>query len=306
MAIAVVFPGQGSQYLGMGKEFYREFDIVREVFDRASQRLGFDMANLCFESSEEELTLTENTQPSILTVSYAIYCAIKKMLPEVSFFAGHSLGEYTACVAAGILSFEDAVYAVKNRGRFMQEAVPVGEGAMAAILGLSGDVVEEVCSKVEGLVQPANYNSPEQIVIAGERDAVERACALLKEMGAKRVVPLKVSAPFHCRLMKPAAERLRSVLAELGFNDAHTPVVSNVTATDVSSGERERELLYIQVTAPVRWYQSVLFMKERGVDTFIEVGPSRVLSGLIKKTDRKLKTVNVEKPSDLERLEALS
>ena len=306
MAVAVVFPGQGSQYLGMGKEFYQEFDVVREVFDRASQRLGFDMARLCFESSEEELTLTENTQPSILTVSYAIYLAIKEMLPEVSFFAGHSLGEYTACVAAGILSFEDAVYAVKNRGRFMQEAVPVGKGAMAAILGLSGDVVEEVCSKVEGVVQPANYNSPEQIVIAGEKEAVERACSLLKEKGAKRVVPLKVSAPFHCRLMKPAAERLRGVLAELDFNDAQIPVVSNVTATDVSSGERERELLYIQVTAPVRWYQSVLFMKEKGVDTFVEVGPSRVLSGLIKKTDRKLKTVNVEKPSDLEKLEALS
>lgn len=283
MAVAVVFPGQGSQYLGMGKDFFDAYPVVRDVFARASEKLGIDMAKLCFDSSEEELTLTENTQPSILTVSYAIYEVIKDRLPLVSFFAGHSLGEYTACVAAGILPFEDAVFAVRNRGRFMQEATPVGTGAMAAIIGLPADVIEEVCNGIDGVVQPANYNSPEQIVIAGEKAAVEKAAELLKEKGAKRVVMLKVSAPFHCQLMRPAAEKLANILKGMSFNDAKVPVVSNVTAQEVTEGEKERQLLIEQVTAPVRWYQSVIYMKENGVDTFIEVGPSRVLSGLIKK-----------------------
>ncbi|BAT72115.1 [acyl-carrier-protein] S-malonyltransferase [Thermosulfidibacter takaii ABI70S6] len=305
MAVAVVFPGQGSQYLGMGKDFFDAYPVVRDVFARASEKLGIDMAKLCFDSSEEELTLTENTQPSILTVSYAIYEVIKDRLPLVSFFAGHSLGEYTACVAAGILPFEDAVFAVRNRGRFMQEATPVGTGAMAAIIGLPADVIEEVCNGIDGVVQPANYNSPEQIVIAGEKAAVEKAAELLKEKGAKRVVMLKVSAPFHCQLMRPAAEKLANILKGMSFNDAKVPVVSNVTAQEVTEGEKERQLLIEQVTAPVRWYQSVIYMKENGVDTFIEVGPSRVLSGLIKKTNRKLKCINVEKVSDLEKLEDL-
>ncbi len=302
--IAVVFPGQGSQYVGMGKDFYENFSSVKSVFEQASDRIKVDMTNLCFSSSEEELKLTENTQPAILTVSYAIYEVIKERLPEVSFFAGHSLGEYTACVASGIMNFSDAVFAVRNRGRFMQEAVPVGVGAMAAIIGISFDEVEKVCSEIEGVVEPANYNSPEQIVIAGEKKAVEEAVAKLKGLGAKRTVMLNVSAPFHCSLMKPAAERLKSVLEDMNFNDAQVPVVSNVTASSVVSGIHERELLIEQVTAPVKWYQSVLFMKDAGVDTFIEVGPSKVLSGLIKKTDRKLKVLNIEKVSDLKKLEA--
>ncbi len=304
MAFAVVFPGQGSQYVGMGKEFYRQFPEAKEVFERASGRLGIDVANLCFSSDEETLKLTENTQPTILTVSYAIYRVLEERLSGAAFFAGHSLGEYTACVAAGILSFEDAVYAVRNRGRFMQEAVPVGAGAMAAVIGLDAGRVEEVCREVAGVVEPANYNSPEQTVIAGEKEAVEKAAKLLKDEGAKRVVMLKVSAPFHCRLMRPAAERLGEVLKEMNFSDAKVPVVSNVTASPVTSGEEEKRLLIEQVVSPVKWYQSVLFMRERGVELFVEVGPSRVLSGLIKKTDRRAKVVNVERPEDISKLEA--
>ncbi len=303
--VAVVFPGQGSQYVGMGRDFYESYPSAREVFEQASDRIKVDMAHLCFSSTDEELRLTENTQPAILTVSYAIYKAIKEMLPEVSFFAGHSLGEYTACVASGIMDFSDAVFAVRNRGRFMQEAVPVGMGAMAAVIGLPFDKVEEVCRSVEGVVEPANYNSPEQVVIAGEKAAVEAAVSILKEKGAKRAVMLNVSAPFHCSLMKPAAEKLKPVLEELDFSDAEVPVVSNVTASSITSGAEERRLLVEQVTSPVRWYQSVLFMKKNGVDTFVEVGPSRVLSGLIRKTDRKLKVLNVEKPSDLKKLEGI-
>ncbi len=303
--VAVVFPGQGSQYAGMGKEFYHAYPEVREVFEEASDRLGIDMAKLCFEASEEELKLTENTQPSILTVSYAIYRVVEGILGEVAFFAGHSLGEYTACVASGMMSFGDAVYAVRRRGQFMQEAVPPGEGAMAAVIGLAPEVVEEVCSQVDGVVEPANYNSPEQVVIAGKAEAVEKASELLSKRGAKRVVPLKVSAPFHCSLMEPAARRLKEVLDVMDFGDARVPVVSNVLATEVVEGDRERELLIEQVVSPVRWYQSVLYMRDRGVDTFVEVGPSRVLSGLIRKTDRRLKVLNVEKPAQLPKLEGL-
>ena len=304
--VALIFPGQGSQYVGMGKDFYQAYQVSKRIFDEASERIGVDMAKLCFSSSEEELQLTENTQPAILTVSIAIYEAIKDLLPPVKFVAGHSLGEYSACVVSKVLSFSDAVYAVKNRGKFMQEAVPVGAGAMAAIIGLGSDIVENVCSEVEGVVEPANYNSPEQIVIAGEKEAVKIACEKLKEAGAKRVVMLKVSAPFHCQLMKPAAEKLSEIFEELNFEDPETPIVSNVTASSVISGWKEKELLVEQVTSPVKWYQSVLYMKENGVSTFIEIGPSRVLSGLVKKTDRKLKTINIEKLEDLKKLEGLT
>ncbi len=301
--LAVVFPGQGSQYVGMGKDFYESFPKVRDIFEIASNSIGIDMAKLCFHSTDEELKLTENTQPSVLTVSIAIYEVIKEMLTDVSFYAGHSLGEYSACVASGIMNFSDAVYAVRKRGQFMQEAVPVGAGAMAAIVGVPFELVERVCSEVEGVVEPANYNSSEQIVIAGEKDKVEEAAKRLKELGAKRVVMLNVSAPFHCSLMEPAAVKLKKILDDIDFFDANVPVVSNVTARDVVSGSEERELLVKQVTSSVKWYQSILFMKEKGVDLFVEVGPSRILSGLIKKTDRGLKTINVEKLSDLDKLE---
>lgn len=304
--IAVVFPGQGSQYVGMGKEFYESYSLVRDIFKRASDSIGLDMKNLCFSSPEEELKLTENAQPAILTVSYALYSVLCDTFPslrdKIRFFAGHSLGEYTACVASGIMGFEDAVYAVRMRGKFMQEAVPVGEGKMVAVIGVSPEEVESACSAVGGVVEPANYNSPEQIVVAGRAKDVDRFVEYMRAKGVKKIIPLNVSAPFHCSLMEPAKERLKEVLDKLTFNDPYVPVVSNVTATAISKGDEERDLLVRQVTGSVKWYQSVLYMRSMGVSIFIEVGPSKVLSGLVKRTDRTVKVFNVEKPEDMEAL----
>ncbi len=301
--IAVVFPGQGSQYVGMGKDFYDNFEVVRSLFEEASDTLKLDMRKLIFESSEEELRLTENAQPAILTVSYALYSVIKDRFDSVAFFAGHSLGEYTACVAGGVMSFSNAVYAVRMRGRFMQEAVPVGEGKMVAVMGLSTDVVEALCKEAGGVVEPANYNSPDQIVVSGRSEDVDRFVEIAKSKGAKRLIPLNVSAPFHCSLMKPVADRLKPILYEIDFRDPLCPIVSNVTASSVSSGELERDLLVEQIYKGVKWYQSVNYMRERGVDTFIEVGPSKVLTGLIKRTVKDARTINLEKVEDIDKLE---
>ncbi|MGB9668372.1 MAG: ACP S-malonyltransferase [Thermosulfidibacteraceae bacterium] len=303
--IAVVFPGQGSQYVGMGKDFYDKFEVIREIFDRASTKLGVDMRRLIFESTEDELRLTENAQPAILTASYAIYSLVKDRFKNISFFAGHSLGEYTACVASGVISFEDAVYAVRMRGKFMQDAVPLGEGKMVAVMGLLVEDVENICREVEGVVEPANYNSPDQIVVSGRAEDVDRFVELAKSRGAKRVVALNVSAPFHCSLMKPAADRLKPILEMIRFNDPAVPIVSNVTADIVNSGAEERDLLVKQVYMGVRWYQSVNRMVALGVSTFIEIGPSKVLTGLIRRTAKGVNTLNIEVVGDLEKLEEI-
>lgn len=283
MKTAFVFPGQGSQFVGMGK------GIAEKQLDQAGEILGFDLKKLCFEGPEEELRRTEITQPAILTVSLAAYAfMLDKGIPAPSAVAGHSLGEYSALVAASSLSFQDAVKVVNLRGKFMQEAVPVGEGSMAAVLGLTKEQVIDCCSRASsfGVVSAANLNAPGQIVISGKKEAVVKASALCKEAGAKRVITLSVSAPFHCALMQPAADRLRAELDKIEFRDAKVPVVTNITADYVTEGTKLKKLLIDQVTGSVRWEESVNKMIGDGIRRFIEVGPGRVLSGLISKIDK--------------------
>lgn len=275
MKTAFVFPGQGSQFVGMGK------GLAEGLLDEANAVLGFDLKRLCFEGPEEELKKTEITQPAILTVSVAAYEHLK-MRPDA--VAGHSLGEYSALVAAGSLAFKDAVKVVYLRGKFMQEAVPLGRGAMSAILGASRDKIVEICRQV-GNVQPANFNSPDQVVISGGAEAVRLAGQKLKEAGAKRVILLSVSAPFHSQLMEPAARKLAAELEKIEIKDASIPVMDNVTADYVTAGSQIRDLLIRQVTASVLWEDSVRKMIADGITNFIEVGPGRVLTGLIKKID---------------------
>ena len=300
--IACVFPGQGSQYRGMGRQMAEAYPIARETFERADAALGFPLSRLCFEGDEEELKRTENTQPAILTVSFACYRVLEQAGVRPDFVAGHSLGEYTALCAAGSLAFEEAVVLVRRRGQYMQEAVPLGQGAMAAILGASAEIVERVCREAaHGQVcAPANFNSPQQIVIAGHTAAVERAIALARERGARRAVLLPVSAPIHCALMRPAEERLAEDLARVAFADLTIPLVNNVDAALITSGEAARDGLRRQVSRPVRWEESVRRLLAEGVTTFIEVGPGRVLSGLIRAIDRSVRTLAVEDPASLE------
>ncbi len=302
MALAYIFPGQGSQAPGMGRELAEEFAAAREVFEEADDALGFALSRLCFEGPAEELQLTENTQPAILTTSVAaLRAAESEGFPAPDFVAGHSLGEYSALVAAGALPLADAVRTVRARGRYMQEAVPVGVGAMAAILGSDLQTVEQACrDAAEGQVcSPANINSPGQIVIAGSAAAVERALPLLKARGAKRAIPLKVSAPFHCRLMLPAQERLKGVLDEIEFGELRVPLVTNVDARVVRTGAEARESLVRQVSSPVRWLESVELLARGGVDTFVEVGPGKVLSGLVRQTAPQARCLNVEDRASL-------
>ncbi len=300
--IACVFPGQGSQYSGMGRRMAEAYPIAREVFERADVVLGFPLSRLCFGGEEQELLKTENTQPAILTTSIACYRVLEQAGVRPDFVAGHSLGEYTALVAAGSLAFEDALLLVRRRGQYMQEAVPLGQGAMAAILGMPADAVERLCREVaHGQVcAPANFNSPQQIVISGHAEAVERAIALARERGARRAVRLPVSAPFHCALMQPAEDRLADDLACVTFADLVIPLVNNVDATIIASGEAARDGLRRQVSRPVRWEESVRRLLAEGVTTFIEVGPGRVLSGLIRTMDRSVRTLAVEDPTSLE------
>ena len=302
--LALVFPGQGSQQVGMGRAIAEEFAEAREVFDVADRKLGFSLSRLCFEGPAEELKLTENTQPAILTTSVALYRVLARQGIEPDFVAGHSLGEYSALVAAGCLRLEDAVGLVRNRGRYMQEAVPVGEGAMAAILGLGSAEVEAVCKEAaEGqVVEAANLNAPGQTVIAGHAVAVERASAKAKERGAKRVIPLSVSAPFHCRLMKPAEKRLQQDFSGVAFSDLRMPLISNVDAAPVRTGAEAMDALIRQVSSPVRWEESVRHLVAQGVDQFVEVGPGRVLSGLVRKVTDGARVVSVEDPSGVGKL----
>lgn len=295
--VAFIFPGQGSQHPGMGKDLAENFAVARQAFEEANDSLGFDLAKLCFEGPESDLKLTANTQPAILTVSVAaqrVIAAETGLVPD--YAAGHSLGEYSALVCAGALSFADAVATVRQRGLFMQEAVPVGVGTMAAIIGLDRPVLEDVCQQAaEGeVVAPANFNSPGQVVIAGHVAAVERAMALAKENGAKRALPLPVSAPFHCSLMLPAAERLAKVLDGVDIGALTVPVVSNVEAEAYNDSQRVKDLLVAQVSAPVRWEESVQNMAAAGVERFVEIGPGKVLSGLVKRISRGLALQNVE------------
>jgi [acyl-carrier-protein] S-malonyltransferase len=300
--IAYIFPGQGSQSPGMGRDLAENFPAARAVFEEADEALGFSLSRLCFEGPAEELQLTENTQPAILATSVAVLRSMElEGFPPPAFVAGHSLGEYSALVAARALPLADALRIVRKRGRYMQEAVPVGAGAMAAILGLDLETVEAACSEAsEGDVcSPANINSPNQIVIAGSAAAVERAIVLLKERGARRALPLKVSAPFHSALMKPAQERLAADLAETEFANPRVPVVTNVDVAAVNRADEARAALVRQVSSPVRWRETVEFLAGEGVETFVEVGPGKVLSGLVRQTAPQLRCLNVEDGASL-------
>jgi len=299
--VAFLFPGQASQYPGMGKDLAENFAESRAVFEEADAALGFPISKMCFEGTEDELKLTENQQPAILTVSVAAYRALASRGIQPDYAAGHSLGEYSALVAAGALEFATAVKVVRQRGRYMQEAVPAGEGAMAAILGLSPTDVAEVCKKAaQGeVVSPATLNSPEQTVIAGTAAAVKRAVEIASQSGAKRAVVLAVSAPFHCALLTPARQRLEPDLRRTTFSTPKFPVITNVDAETETSGDEAREALIRQVTMPVRWLESVREMIDLGVNIFVEVGPGKVLSGLMRQIDRSVRVLNVEDAASL-------
>jgi [acyl-carrier-protein] S-malonyltransferase len=301
MKIGFVFPGQGSQYVGMGKEIYENFVQAREIFKEASEELGYDIARLCFEGPDEELNKTFRTQPLILTVSTAINKVMLSKEIRPSVVAGHSLGEYSALVSAGVLSFREAVKITEIRGQFMQEAVPEGRGLMAAILGLERNIVDEICASVKsGYAAPANYNSPGQIVIAGEKEAVEEAMRLAREKGAKKSLTLAVSVPSHCTLMASASQRLSELLDKVDFKNPMIPVVNNADATFLNDGDSVKKSLVRQLNSPLLWEDSIRAIFDSGIDTFIEVGPKRVLSGLIKRIEPSAKTFNVEDMKSLE------
>ena len=301
--IAFLFPGQGSQAIGMSKELAEQYPIARATFEEADEALGYKLSQACFDGPEDQLRLTEITQPAILTASVAAWRVVDENGLRPRFVAGHSLGEYSAHVAAGTLSFVDAVRTVRHRGKYMQEAVPVGVGTMAAILGMEFEKVAEVCrDAAQGEVcEPANINSPEQIVISGHTAAVERATRLADDRGAKRAKVLPVSAPFHCSLMKPAQDRLAIDLSSMAFSKPTAGVVCNVDAALLEDADRSRDTLIRQVTGSVKWEQSMRLLMEQGVDTFVEIGPGKVLCGLMRQIDRSQKCLNVADEASLQK-----
>src|SRR5499427_3986327 len=299
--VAFVFPGQASQYPGMGKELAEKYSVARSVFDEADKALDFSVSKMCFEGTEDELKLTANTQPAILTVSVAAFRVLEEKGIAPDYAAGHSLGEYSALVAVGSLKFVDAVKLVRKRGMYMQEAVAAGQGAMAAIMGLSPAVVQDACKRAaEGEVcSAANLNSPEQTVISGHAGAVKRATEIASQLGAKRAVILPVSAPFHSALMMPAQEKLAKDLQQVEFSGLRFPLVTNVDADTIEKGEEARDALVRQVSLPVRWEESVRLMIDEGVNTFVEVGPGRVLTGLLRQIERSVAALNIEDEKSL-------
>lgn len=299
--VAFVFPGQASQYPGMGKELAERYATARAVFDEADKALGFSISKLCFEGNEEDLKLTANTQPAILTCSVAVFRVLAEKGLEPDFVAGHSLGEYSALVCVGSLKFADAVRLVRKRGAYMQDAVPQGVGAMAAIMGLSHAVVADVCRRAANgeICAPANLNSPDQTVISGHAGAVKRAVELASQAGAKRAVILPVSAPFHSALMAAIEEKFGQDLRGAEFSDLRVPLVTNVDADTITTGSEAREALIRQISMPVRWEESVRLLIDEGVNTFVEVGPSRVLTGLLRQIERSVAALNVEDEKSL-------
>lgn len=298
--IAFVFPGQSSQYVGMGRSIYNR---AKKIFDQASEILGFNIAKLCFEGPEIELNKTENTQPAILTVSYALLREVLSLGVRPDYVAGHSLGEYTACVAAEVLSFKDALVITRKRGELMQSAQPEGTGAMAAILGLDEDTVKAISESITNFyVDLANLNCPGQIVISGHAQGVRIASEIAKERGAKKVVPLQVSIPSHCMLMREAAEKFGEFIKSFKFSDAKIPVISNVDASEKISVNEIMNALILQLYSSVKWQDCVKYMISKGVNAFIEIGPGKVLSGLIRRIDESVKVLNVDKLEDLEKI----
>lgn len=303
MKTAFIFSGQGSQYAGMGRELYDNFDCVKEIFDKADRALGFKITDICF-NEDERLNQTEYTQPALLTMSTAVSALMKEKGLRCDYAAGLSLGEYSALVEAGVMDFEEAVCLVRKRGRYMTEAVPAGEGGMCAVLNLDADKIQQACESVKeiGRCMIANYNCPGQIVIAGDRAAVEKAAEIVTELGAKRAVMLNVSGPFHTSLLKPASDRLNAELKNIALNDFNVPVVTNLTAEVVGGKDEVIDILTKQVMSPVKWEQSVRKMLELGVDTFVELGPGKTLASFVKKVSREVAVYNVEDLKTLDKI----
>ncbi|ACO03455.1 malonyl CoA-acyl carrier protein transacylase [Persephonella marina EX-H1] len=301
--IAFVFPGQGSQYKGMGRDIYESYPQIRELHEKVNERLGFDLTEIIFED-DQKINLTQFTQPALVLTSYSVFYALKDKKPDLlpDYLAGHSLGEFTALAVGGSIDPVDAVWITHIRGKLMQEAVPEGVGGMAAIIGLKSEDIEKIIKDINGVVEIANYNSYEQTVISGEKEAVEKAMKILKEKGAKKVVPLAVSVPAHSSLLRDKAEEFGKYLDEIQIKDLKIPVVSNVTARPIKGSDEIKEELKVHFYSPVRWVQSVEFMIKDGVNSFYEIGPKKVLSGLIKRIDRSLNIKNVENLEDIEKL----